>query len=92
MQAEQLELDFSSLMKRAKTSFSVEHWKTDWTQLRFVFNTEIEEASINERMAVEVNAIVELAEVIYLRASQLGSFSTIEVGEIAFEEDFLTYT
>ena len=88
MQGVQLELDFSMLIKRAKTSFSVEQWQKDWSQLCLVFDTEIEEAAIQERLAVEVNAIVELAEVIYVRASRLGSFSMVEKGEIAFEEDF----
>jgi hypothetical protein len=90
MQTLQLELDFSGLLINAKAAPLV----TDWHQLCLSFdaamqtNDLLSKTSASERLSIAADAILEMTEVFYLRASKYLSFPTDEAGEIIFEEDF----
>jgi hypothetical protein len=90
MQSTQLELDFSGLLEDAKAAPLI----ADWHQLCLSFDAAMQTfdllntASSGERLAIAADAILEMTEVFYLRASKYLSFPTDEAGEIIFEEDF----
>jgi hypothetical protein len=90
MQSTQLELDFSGLLEDAKAAPLI----ADWHQLCLSFDAAMQTcdllntASSGERLAIAADAILEMSEVFYLRASKYLSFSTDKEGEIIFEEDF----
>jgi hypothetical protein len=89
MQSRQLELNFSCLLANAKAAPLI----TDWQQLCLSFDAAmqtrgLDDISASERLAIAADAIVEMTEVFYQRASQYLSFSTNTAGEIIFEEDF----